>query len=410
MSAAAGTEGVEDQHRGPLHGIRVIDLGTMLAGPVAATLLADFGADVIKIEQPEGGDPLRKIGPAIDGEGLYWNVEARNKRSVTLDLRRPEGQEVLRRLAGDADVLIENFRPGTLDKWSIGYAHLSAINPRLVMLSISGYGQTGPYASRAAYDRIALAFSGFLHMTGYPDRPPVRPGTAMADYQSAILGAFAVMMALYHRDARGGQGQQIDASLFETIFRFTDVLVTAFDKLGTSRSRLGNLHFAAAPGDHFETIDGRFLVLTVSSDPMFGRLCEAMSRADLATDERFLTHGKRWANIEALNAIVADWIRRSPVDEVCARLSAFGLAYSLVYSAAEIVTDPQYAARGAIAEVANSRIGALRIQAPQPRMNGTPAPRVRPAPALGEHTEEVLADWAGLSENDIADLRNRGAL
>ena len=192
-----------------------------------------------------------------------------------------EGQRILRDLAAKADVLVENFRPGTLDKWGIGFAALKEINPRLVMLSISGYGQTGPYASRAAYDRIGLAFSGLLHITGEADRPPLRPGTAMADYQSAIMGAFSVMMSLYHRDAKGGTGQQIDVSLYKSIFRFTDVLITAYDKLGVSRQRGGNLHFAAAPGDHFETSDGRYLALTVSSNGVFQRLCKAMANPAL---------------------------------------------------------------------------------------------------------------------------------
>jgi formyl-CoA transferase len=394
---------------GPLAGIKVLDIGTMIAGPVAATLLADFGAEVIKVEQPQGGDPLRRLGPAVDGEGLYWNVEARNKKSITLDLRLPEGQDILRRLAGQADVLVENFRPGTLDRWNIGYEQLKAENPRLVMLSISGYGQTGPNAERAAYDRIALAFSGFLHVTGYPDRPPVRPGTAMADYQSAILGAFSVMLALYHRDARGGTGQHIDASLYESIFRFTDILVTAYDKLGINRSRRGNMHYAAAPGDHFETVDGRFLVLTVSSDPMFRRLCEAMG-SPLHEDPRFTSHAARWDNIETLNRTVGKWIKSMPVSEICARLDAHGLAYSLIYSAEEISADSHYAARESIVTVDNPRIGPLKVQAPHPKLSGTPAPSLRSAPGLGEDTDTILSQWLGLAGHEIASLRAGGVV
>lgn len=395
---------------GPLAGVRVLDLGTMVAGPVAATLLGDFGAEVIKIEQPKGGDPIRQNGPMVDGEGLWWNVEGRNKKSVTLDLRRPEGQRVLRDLAAKADVLVENFRPGTLDKWGIGYAALKEINPRLVMLSISGYGQTGPYAARAAYDRIGLAFSGLLNITGEADRPPLRPGTAMADYQSAIMGAFSVMMALYHRDAKNGSGQQIDVSLYESIFRFTDVLITAYDKLGVSRQRGGNLHFAAAPGDHFETSDGRYLALTVSSNGVFQRLCEAMGKPELADDARFATHAARWSNIRGINGIVGDWIKSQSVENISHALDAHGLAYSLIYSAADIAVDPHYEARGTIATVHNPRIGALKMQAPQPRLSATPAPALRVAPELGAETDTILRGWLGYSQDRLTNLRDDGVI
>jgi crotonobetainyl-CoA:carnitine CoA-transferase CaiB-like acyl-CoA transferase len=395
---------------GPLAGIKVLDLGTMVAGPVAATLLGDFGAEVIKIEQPKGGDPIRQNGPMVDGEGLWWNVEGRNKKSVTLDLRVPSGQEILRGLAAKADVLVENFRPGTLNKWGIGFAALKEINPRLVMLSISGYGQTGPYASRAAYDRIGLAFSGLLNITGDPDRPPLRPGTAMADYQSAIMVAFSVMMALYHRDAKGGSGQHIDVSLFESIFRFTDVLITAYDKLGVSRQRAGNLHFAAAPGDHFETEDGRYLALTVSSNGVFQRLCKAMNNPDLANEAKFASHAHRWAHIREINGIVGDWIKSQSVEKISHALDANGLAYSLIYSAADIAVDPHYEARGTIATVDNPRIGPLKVQAPQPRLSATPAPAIRVAPELGAETDLVLKDWLGFSDVKLNSLRNDGVI
>ena len=397
-------------NKGPLAGIRVLDLGTMIAGPVAATLLGDFGAEVIKIEQPKGGDPIRANGPQVDGEGLWWNVEGRNKKSVTLDLRTLEGQQILRDLAEQADVIVENFRPGTLDRWNIGYEQLSAVNPRVILLSVSGYGQTGPYSPRAAYDRIGLAFSGLLHVTGFADRPPLRPGTAMADYQSALFGAFGMMMALYHRDARGGTGQHIDASLFESVFRFTDVLVTAQDKLGINRERRGNLHFAAAPGDHFETIDGRYLVLTVSSNAVFQRLCIAIGQPGLTADERFATHNSRWQNIIAVNEIVATWIKSRPVSDVTAALEQNGLAYSLVMSAADILEDPHYAARGTITTLDHPRIGPLKLQSPQPQLSGTPAPPLRAAPELGADTESTLRDMLAIDGERIRELRERGII
>jgi formyl-CoA transferase len=395
---------------GLLDGIRVLDLGTMIAGPVAATLLADFGAEVIKVEQPKGGDTIRSNGPIVDGQSLWWNVEGRNKRSMTLDLRVPEGQALLRQLVEKADVLVENFRPGTLDRWGLGYPALQALNPRLVMLSVSGYGQTGPNAQRAAYDRIALAFAGFLHITGEADGPPLRPGTAVADYLGALMGAFSIMLALYHRDARGGQGQYIDLALFEAVFRFSDVLITAYDKLGVVRQRRGNLHFAAAPGNHFKTQDGRYLVLTVSNDGVFRRLCEAMDRPELLADKRFASHALRWQHIDDINAVVGDWIGGQPVLDICARLDRHGLAYSLVYSAADIAVDPHYAARETIATVATRVLGDLKMPAAQPRMSATPAGPLRPAPDLGQDTESILHELLGMGRGDIDRLREAGVV
>ncbi|WP_454810514.1 CaiB/BaiF CoA transferase family protein [Paenarthrobacter nitroguajacolicus] len=395
--------------KGPLSGIRVIDVGTMVAGPVAATLMADFGAEVIKVEQPGKGDTLRHIGPSLgDGESLWWNVEGRNKKSITLDLRQPEGQRILKELVKSADVLVENFRPGTLERWNLAWEDLEKVNPGLVMLSVSGYGQTGPYASRAGYDRMGLALGGVLNATGYPDRAPVKVGVAIADYQTAVLAAFGTMVALYNRDVGGGQGQQIDLSLFETVFRFTDVMVTAYDKFGLTRERTGNLHFAAAPGDHFETIDGRHVVLTVSSDRMFRRLCEAIP--ELVGDERFTTHANRISNIEEINRLVGEWIKSLPVPELCRILDEKGLAYSLIYSIEDIVDDPQYQSRGTIATVENPRLGPLKMPAPQPRFSRTPAPVMRPAPGLGFHTDEVLGELLGLSGEQIAGLRKAGTI
>lgn len=395
---------------GLLAGIRVLDLGTMIAGPVAATLLADFGADVIKVEQPQGGDTIRSNGPICEGQSLWWNVEGRNKRSITIDLRLPGGQALLRQLVAKADVLVENFRPGTLDRWGLGYPALQAVNPRLVMLSVSGYGQTGPNAQRAAYDRIALAFAGFLHITGEADGPPLRPGTAVADYLGALMGAFSIMLALYHRDARGGQGQYVDLALFEAVFRFSDVLITAYDKLGVVRERRGNLHFAAAPGNHFRTQDGRFLVLTVSNDGVFRRLCEAMEQPELLADPRFGSHALRWQHIDDINACVGEWIVRHAVPEICERLDRHGLAYSLVYSAADIATDPHYAARETIATVATRLLGDLKMPAPQPRMSATPAGPLRPAPDLGQDTDAILRELLALDTAQIDQLRQAGVV
>lgn len=388
----------------PLAGVRVLELGTMIAGPVAATLLADFGADVIKVEPPGEGDPIRKSGPFVGEESLYWAVEGRSKRSITLDLRKPEGQEVLRRLAVKADVLIENFRPGTMARWGLSYETLRQVNPRLIMLSISGFGQTGPYASKPAYDRIALAFAGFLNMTGYPDRPPVRPGTAIADYQGALFGAFGVMIALYQRDTRGGAGQQIDLALYEAIFRFTDVMIAAYDKLGIQRTRQGNAHFAASPGDHYETADGRYLALTVAANNVFQRLCQAMGQAELAQDPRFVSHVRRVENYAVINGIVAEWIRGNAVADVIAALEAEGVPHSLIYTPADILADPHYAARETIVDVEYPDIGMVKMSAVLPRLSSAVVPEIRPAPALGRDTHDVLHGLLGMSAEQIAEL------
>lgn len=393
------------QNQGPLAGVRVIELGTMIAGPFAATLLADFGAEVIKVEQPGRGDPMREIGPFLEGEGVWWNVEARGKRSITLDLRAPAGQDILRELASKADVLIENFRPGTMKRWNLDYEQLEQVNPHLVMLSVSGYGQTGPYAERPAYDRMAQAFSGVLNMTGFPDRPPVRPGVAFADYGSAIFGTLAVMMALYHRDARGGSGQHLDVAMFEAMFRLTDTMVTLYDRLGIRRERRGNENPNAAPGDHFLTGDDRYLVVTVSSDAMFARLCKAMGREDLATDERFAKHDARAQRLAQINGIVGDWMRSLDAREACRRLDEVGQPYSLIYTVDEIVQDPHYAARGSIATMQHPRLGPMKMQAVTPRMLGTPPPPLRPAPLLGADTDDVLQTILGRHPDEIEQLR-----
>ena len=395
---------------GPLVGIRVLELGTMIAGPVVGTLLSDFGAEIIKVEQPEGGDPIRNIGPFCEGESLWWNVEGRNKKSVTLDMRRIEGQAMLRQLVKEADVLVENFRPGTMAKWNVGWEDLKKENPALIMVSVSGYGQTGPYASKPAFDRIALAFAGMLNITGFADRAPVRPGVAMADYQSALFGAFAAMIALFHREARGGTGQHVDVSLFESVFRFTDIMVTAADKIGLKRTRRGNLHFAAAPGDHFETCDGRYIVMTISNNPLFAKLAKAMGQPGLAQDSRFATHDLRWQNITEINTLVGEWIKSLPVDEVIGILDGGGLPHSLVYSVDDILADPHYAARGSIATLDHPKIGALKMPAPSPRMSGTPACPMNAAPRLGQHNDEVYGSLLGLDTEAIARLHKNGLI
>lgn len=393
---------------GPLASLRVLDLGTMVAGPVACTYLSDFGADVIKVEQPAGGDTLRGLGPFKDGESLWWNVEGRNKRSVTIDLRKEQGQALLKRLVREVDVVVENFRPGTLEAWNIGYAQLAQENPRLVMLSVSGFGQTGPYAKRAGYDRMGLAFSGVMGITGNPDAPPVRVGISVADYSTATLGAFAVMMALYHRDVNGGRGQQIDLSLYETMFRFTDNMVSAYDQLGAVRKRTGNVHQAAAPGNNFATKDGRFIVMTISGDTLFQKLCKALDRPDLASDQRFENHASRWQHVNELNDAVAVWMAERDASDVASALDEHGVPYSILYTIEDILRDPHYRARENIIEVEHPRLGPVKMQGIVPKLSETPGAPPRAAPALGADNEAVFTELLGMAPAEIEELRNTG--
>jgi crotonobetainyl-CoA:carnitine CoA-transferase CaiB-like acyl-CoA transferase len=393
-----------------LSGLRVLDLGTMVAGPVACTLFADFGAEVIKVEVPKRGDTVRDLGPFVEDRCLYWSVEARNKKSVTLDLRQPEGKALLFRLVAEADAVVENFRPGTLEKWGIGFDEMKKHNPSLILLRVSGFGQTGPYKDRAGYDRIGLAFGGLMAITGFPDRPPVRIGTSTADYQTAILGAFSLMMAIYHRDIKGGEGQEIDLSMYESVIRFTEVLVPEYDRLGVVRGRRGNKHFAAAPGEHFQTSDGRYLILTISADAGFQRLCKVMGRDDWAADPRFSTHPKRWEHVDELNAVLAGWIHSQPVDQLCRVLDEGKLAYSFIYSIDDIMKDPHYAARESIATVNEPGIGPVKMAGVFPRFSGVPNKAIEAAPDLGQHNQEIYGGLLGLSPERMAELSQAGVL
>lgn len=394
---------------GPLQGLKILDLGTMIAGPVACTLLADFGAEVIKVEEPQAGDPMRHIGPFIEGESLWWNVEARNKKSLTLDLKQPAGRALLLQLVAQADAVVENFRPGAMARLGLAYEDLKQVNPRIVLLSISGFGQTGPYAERAGYDRVAQAFGGLLHISGYPDRPPVRPGVSIADYQTALFGALSLMMALHYRDAHGGIGQHIDLALYESVYRFTDVLTTAYDRLGLIRQREGNQGRAAAPGDHFLTRDGRYMVLTISHDAMFRKLSDAMGKPELANSDRYATHEMRWRNLDEINRVVGNWILSHDVDVLSRTLDAFGLAYSLALSIDAICDDPHYAARDNIQTVEHPSLGALRMQGVGPKFSVTPAGALKAAPRLGEHNRNVL-QRLGVDEATLAQLARDGVI
>ena len=294
----------------PLEGVRVIDAGRFIAGPVTATLLAEFGADVIKIERPGTGDELRKLGWQKDSKSLWWSVEARNKRSITLDLGHPSGRELFRRLVADADVVIENFRAGTLERWNLGWDELRALNPRLIMVRTSGYGQTGPYRERPAFNTTAEAFGGLRYLIGEPDRAPARAGIALGDYAGAIFGAIGVLVSLYERDAKGsGEGQMVDNALYEAVMRLTEYTIPAYAHLGRIRERVGAGASGTVPARAFMTQDDRWVALSAASDRIFVALCSALEMPELAEDERFVTNARRVENVEAINAILESWTR-----------------------------------------------------------------------------------------------------
>ncbi len=395
----------------PLARLRVLDLGTRIGAPFAATLLADFGADVIKIELPGEGDFMRSIGPFVGDYSLFWAVEGRGKRAITLDVRTARGRELFLRLAEHADVVVENFRPGTLEKWGIGYDALAAANPRIVLARVSVYGQTGPYRLRPGLDRNGIALGGLLYITGYPDRPPVRPGIIIADYLTGVFNAFAIMLALYERDVvGGGRGQTVDLALYESVLRVMEHTIAAYDRLGLVREREGNRLKNSAPLDNWETKDGRYVCIVAAGDGLFPRLARAIGQPELPTDPRFRTLALRAEHADEINAIVAAWCRDHTAREIEDALAAAEVPFSLIYNVAEIVADPQVQARGNIVTVDDPVIGAVRMQGVYPTLSRTPGAIARGAPRLGEHNDEVYRGLLGLDDTTMDALRREGVI
>ena len=395
----------------PLDGVRVLDIATFLAGPFCGTVMGDFGADVIKVEQPGSGDPLRGFGtPTECGDTFAWLSEARNKRCMTLDLRSPEGAAVFRRLVAQAEVLIENFRPGTMEKWGLGWEELAAINPRLVMLRISAYGQTGPLREKPGFARIAHGFSGLSYLAGEPGRPPVVPGsTSLADYMSGVWGCVGVMMALRQAE-RTGRGQVVDIGLYESIFRMLDEIAPVYAAHGTVRERMGADVPAVVPHGHWETGDGRWVALACSSDKMFARLAEAVGRPELAGDGPYGTTARRIAARDAVNALVAGWVGSMPYAALMAVCDRYGVPCGPINSIADIFEDPQFKARGNMLHVEDPRIGPVVLPAGVPMMSETPPVLRHTGRALGADTDAVLRGVLGMDAAEIAALRARRAI
>jgi crotonobetainyl-CoA:carnitine CoA-transferase CaiB-like acyl-CoA transferase len=390
---------------GPLEGLRVLDLGTRIAAPFCAGLLGEQGAEVIKIEQPRGGDFMREIGPFVDGYSLFWAVEGRGRKSVTLDLRTAEGQDVFRRLAATADVVVENFRPGTLEQWGVDPARLAE---RLVTVRISMFGQDGPYSARPGLDRVGIGYGGLLNLTGYPDRPPVRVGVTISDYLTGVFAAHAAVAALYARDSRGAGGAVIDAALYGSVLRILEWTLPAYDRLGTIRGREGNRLANSAPLDNYPTRDAKFVCIVAGSDANFARLCKAMDRLDLLDDARFARLADRAAHGDTINGIVAEWTATLDARAIEERCVAHDVPVATAYTAADIFADAHFEARHDLVTVDDPVMGPVRQQAPYPRRVGETPLAPSGAPRLGEHTDEVLSALLELSRQEIDALRAKG--
>jgi crotonobetainyl-CoA:carnitine CoA-transferase CaiB-like acyl-CoA transferase len=401
-----------EQHMAPaLDGIRVLDVATFIASPFCAALLAEFGADVIKLELPRTGDPVRMFGtPTECGETLVWLSESRNKRSITLDLRKSQGAELFKRLVAKADVVCENFQPGTLEKWGVGYETLKELNPRIVMLRISGYGQTGPYRNRPGFGRIANAFGGISFLAGYPDRAPVTPGSAtLPDYLAGVFGAFGVLTALRHRD-KTGEGQVVDIGLYETIFRILDELAPAYDQHGYVRQRMGPGTVNVVPHSHYPTRDRRWIAIACTSDKIFARLAALMGCPEVAGDGKYGSFAQREANREHVDRMVADWTGRHDRDALLAHCEQGQVPCGPVYSIDEIFQDPQYRARENILRLKDERIGDLAIPNVVPHLSATPGKVKWLGPGLGEHNQEIYSGLLGLSAERIKQLAEDGVI
>ena len=394
--------------RRPLEGLRVLDLGTRIAAPFCAGLLGEQGAEVIKIEQPDGGDPLRHLGPYDDGYSLYWSVEGRGRKSVTLDLRTERGQALFRDLAGHADVLCENFRPGTLERWSIDP---TVLPDRLVTVRISVFGQDGPKSLRPGLDRNGVAYGGLLHLTGEPDRAPVRPGVTVTDYLTGVFGAQAAIGLLYDRDARGtDQGGVIDAYLYGSALRILEWTIAAYDRLGVVRGRTGNRLAHSAPLDNYPSADGRYVCIVAAAQGNFERLCAAMDRPELLVDDRFATPAARAEHNEAINGLVGEWVAGLDATEVERRCVEHDVPVGTAYDAADLAADEHVRVRGDLVTVDDPVIGPVLQQAAFPRLVGEEPARPTGAPRLGEHTDEVLGGLLGLSSDDLDRLRTDGVI
>lgn len=393
-----------------LDDVVVLDLTTIVSGGTTTSILADFGARVIKVEHPNGGDPLRAWGPSKDGVSLWWKVLSRNKQSATLNLKDPRGQELLKQLVEHADVLVENFRPGTLEQWDLGYDVLSAVNPRLVMVRISGFGQTGPYRDRPGFGTVAESMSGLVAITGHPDGPPVLPPLPLADEIAGLFGAVSTLMALHFRDRRGEKGQMVDISLYEPLFRLLIPHIPQYTLLGDQPKRVGNRFPGAAPRNLYQTAEGEWLALSATTQRVFERLAQTMGRIDLLSDPRFADNESRIAHVDALDAIVQEWTASRPLDDLLKALEDAGAVAGPVYDVPRILADRQYEAREDVIRVPDHDLGEIPMPAVIPKFSRTPGHVAHAGPRLGEHNEAIYGGLLHLAPDQLTRLAHDGVI
>lgn len=393
----------------PLQGVRVLELGSLIAGPYAASILAQFGAEVIKVEPPGVGDPLRKWRKLYKDTSLWWYSQSRNKKSITLNLKTPEAQDILHELVKDVDIVIENFRPGTLEKWNLGWDQLSAINPNLIMLRVSGYGQDGPYSSRPGFAAIAESISGLRHLVGYPDRPPVRVGVSIGDTLASLYGVIGAMMAMHHLKTNQGPGQFIDVALYESVFGVMESLVPEYGMFGFIRERTGASMPGIAPSGSYKTQDGRYIVIAANSDSIFKRFMHAIGRDDLANDTDLAQNDGRAKRSDELDKAIEDWTSSHPLNKALEILENAEVPSSGINNVADIFNDPHFKAREMITEHPLEDNEHISLPGIVPKLSKTPGKTKWLGPKLGEHTNEVLLS-IGLDDTKISNLKNKGII
>ena len=392
-----------------LSGIRVLELGQLIAGPFAAKTLADFGAEIIKVESPQEGDPLRKWRMIHEGTSVWWQAQSRNKQSICIDLRVKEGQEIVRRLAKEADVLIENFRPGIMEKWGMGWDELHTLNPKLIMLRVSGYGQDGPRRDEPGFAAIAEATAGLRYITGHPGEVPARAGLSLGDTIAGLHGALGVLLALYERDARGGEGQMIDVALYEAVFNLTESLLPEYHVFGAVRQPAGGALPGIAPSNAYPCSDGQYVLIAANGDSLFKRLMELIGRADLANDPDLARNDGRAKRAEEIDQIIGEWSKQRTLEGILSALQSIAVPAGRIYTAKDIAEDPHYRARGVIQTVESA--GGLKVEMPGvvPKLSNNPGAIRHRAPTLGEHTDIILQSL-GLSAEQIKALKEAGIL
>jgi crotonobetainyl-CoA:carnitine CoA-transferase CaiB-like acyl-CoA transferase len=412
----------DNKPTGPLAGIKVLELGTLIAGPFCARMLGEFGADVIKIESPQGGDPIRQWRVLKDGNSLWWSVQSRNKKSITLNMKDSRAQEIARRLALDADIIIENYRPGVLEKWSLGYEQLKAINPALIMVRLSGFGQTGPMRDAPGFGAIGESMGGIRYVSGHPDRPPVRIGISIGDSIASLHGAMGALMALRHRDVTGGrwngqtgeackagQGQMVDVALYEAVFNMMESLVPEYDHAGVVRERTGGALPGIVPSNTYTTADGENIVIAGNGDAIFKRLMSAIGRDDMANDPQLANNAGRVPRTQEIDEAIQTWCSTRRIDAALALLQAADVPVSKIYSVRDMLQDPQFLARQMFEQHLFNDGTPIKLPAVTPKLSETPGGTRWIGPALGEHTDEVLTAL-GYSAEQIAALREDGVL